>query len=108
MKIHISTLNSRISTDNPNLLDALYRLYSENTPGYQYSTAYRRRQWDGKVHFISKTGSFKTGMLNRVLEDLKLIKCVPELVYEEEIKEIPLKNWEIKGFTYYDYQKKAY
>ena len=106
MKIHISTLNSRISTDNPNLLDALYRLYSENTPGYQYSTAYRRKQWDGKVHFISKTGSFKTGMLNRVLEDLKLIKCVPELVYEEEIKEIPLKNWEIKGFTYYDYQKK--
>lgn len=105
MKILVNTLNSRISTDNPDLLDALYRLYSENAPGYQYSAAYRRRQWDGKVHFVSRNGSFRTGLLKKVLKDLKKIKCEPELVYEEPLPQISPKNWEIKNFTYYDYQK---
>ena len=53
MKIHVDTLNSRIETDNPDLLRALYELYSFKIPGAEYSSAYKRRQWDGKTHFIS-------------------------------------------------------
>ena len=71
MKIQIGTLNSRIITDNQELLDSLYRLYSEKSPGYQYSTAYRRRNWDGNIHFMAKNGTFKSGLLTRVLEDLE-------------------------------------
>jgi superfamily II DNA or RNA helicase len=106
MKIHINTLNSRIETDNSDILDALYRLYSERQPGYQYSPAYKRRQWDGNVHFIARNGTFRTGLLNRILEDLKKIDCEPELIYEDESSNPVLpQNYEIGTFTYYDYQR---
>jgi superfamily II DNA or RNA helicase len=107
MKILVDTLNSQIETDNPEILDALYRLYSEKAPGYQYSPAYKRRQWDGNVHFIARNGTFRTGLLDRVLEDLKKIDCEPELVYNHAITS----EWyhhemiQIDGFKYYDYQK---
>ena len=105
MEIHINTLNSRISTDNTELLNALYRLYSESSPGYQYTSAYRRRNWEGKVHFITKNGTFRTGLLDRVLEDLKKIECNPQIIYEEPSEAIKAKNWDMEGFTYYDYQE---
>ena len=87
------------------LLDALYRLYSEKVPGYQYSSAYKRRQWDGKTHFISRSGTFRTGLLKRVLDDLKKIDCTPELVLETPDLDDFTKNWDIEGFSYYDFQK---
>jgi len=105
MKILVNTLNSKIKTDNQDLLDALYSLYSEKSPGYQYSSAYKNRRWDGKMHFISKDGVFRTGLLNRVLEDLKKINCTPELEIETPNLEDPSQDWDIEGFTYYGYQK---
>ena len=63
MKIHVGIQNSRIETDNPKLLQALYELYSFKIPGAEYSAAYKRRQWDGKTHFISKSGVFKSGLI---------------------------------------------
>jgi superfamily II DNA or RNA helicase len=105
MKIQINTINSKIKTDNLDLLKTLYTLYSKKSPGYQYSTAYKRKQWDGKIHFISKNGVFRTGLLNRVLDDLKKIECIPELEVETPTLEDAPQDWDIKGFTYYNYQK---
>ncbi len=105
MKILVNTLKSRIETDNPELLDALYRLYSEKAPGYQYSPAYRRRQWDGNVHFISLNGTFRTGLLHSVLKDLKKIDCDPEVVYENSVKEAKMSSWLLPSFSLYDYQE---
>ena len=82
MKIHVDNLNSRIETDNPELLKALYELYSFNVPGARYSPAYKRRQWDGKTHFLTKSGVFKTGLLSRLLADLKKIDCTPEIIQD--------------------------
>ena len=107
MKIHINTINSRIETDNPKLLKALYDLFSFKVPGAEYSAAYRRRNWDGKQHFISSRGVFQTGLLPRIISTLKKIECDPELVYFKkslETKE-PLDH-QIPNFTYYDYQEK--
>ena len=104
MKIVVNTLNSRIETDNPDLFEALYNLYSEKAPGYQYSPAYKRRQWDGKTHFISKGGVFRTGLINRILDDLKKVDCEPELILEDSGDDDSLEDWDISGFTYYDYQ----
>jgi superfamily II DNA or RNA helicase len=105
MIISVNTLNSKINTDNQKLLASLYKLYSESTPGYQYFAAYKRGHWDGKTHFITKSGKFKTGLLPRILEDLKKIECYPEIVYESEDCTSELKDWEIEGFSYYDYQR---
>jgi hypothetical protein len=81
MKIHVDNINSRIETDNPELLKALYDMYSFKVPGAAYSAVYKRRQWDGKTHFITKGGVLRTGLLSRLLEDLKKINCTPEIVY---------------------------
>jgi superfamily II DNA or RNA helicase len=106
MKIHVDTINSRIETDNPELLKALYELYSFNVPGARYSPAYKRRQWDGKAHFISRSGVFKTGLISRLLEDLKKIDCVPEIVGDPSVKcKEQTRDYTISGFTYYDYQQ---
>ena len=107
MKIHVGIQNSRIETDNPKLLQALYELYSFKIPGAEYSAAYKRRQWDGKTHFISKSGVFKSGLLSRLLVDLKKIDCEPEVEYEHSITS----EWyhhtiiTIDKFKYYQYQE---
>ena len=105
MKIQVNTVNSRIVTDNPKIIDALYRLYTEKLPGYQYSTAYKNKHWDGSIHFISKVGVFKTGLLSRVLEDLNKVGANPELEYTPPLPSIIPHNWELEKFKYYDYQR---
>lgn len=41
------------------------------SPGYFYSPAWRSRQWDGYVNFITAAGYFMTGLLPRVLDEIK-------------------------------------
>ena len=105
MKIHINTINSKIQTDNPKILEALYELYSFKIPGSEYSLAYKRRNWDGKRHFISRVGVFKTGLLDRVVKDLNKIECTPELVHMPIFPIHTANNWQIQDFKYYDYQE---
>ena len=105
MKIHVGIQNSRIETDNPKLMQALYELYSFKVPGAEYSAAYKRRQWDGKTHFISKSGVFKSGLLSRLLVDLKKIECEPEVITESSKEIEPNLDYDIDGFNYYAYQE---
>ena len=106
MKIHVDKLNSRIETDNPDLLRALYELYSFKIPGSEYSAAYKRRQWDGKTHFISKSGVFRSGLLSRLLVDLEKVKCEPEILYNTDQSSNKYnKDYKLPQFNYYDYQQ---
>jgi len=105
MKIHVNTRNSRIITDNPKILDALYRLYSETLPGYQYSTSYKNKHWDGKIHFISRKGVFRTGLLSRVIEDLNKVGATPDLEYVPALPALATRYWQFDNFNYYDYQE---
>jgi len=102
--IEITNLKSRIKTDNPKLLDALVSLYSFKVPGYQFSPAYKNRRWDGKQRYISTAGIFYTGLLNRILEDLKKIDCTPDVKHKEPFIDNKLKSTKIDGFSYYPYQ----
>jgi superfamily II DNA or RNA helicase len=105
MKIYVGTQKSKIETDNPDLLKALCDLYSFKVPGAEYSSAYKRRHWDGKQRFIERSGVFRTGLLSRVLADLKKIECEPELVFTENDGNFKTDPYEIKGFSYFDYQQ---
>ncbi len=109
MKIVVNTQFSKIITDNSKLLEALCDLYSFKVPGAEYSPAYKRRHWDGKQRFIDRNGTFRTGLLSRVLADLSKIDCEPEIVGEDgtecDISKTPLSPPKIKGFSYYDYQE---
>jgi len=104
VEIIVHNQKSKIVTDNPELLKALHDLYTFKVQGASFSPAYRRGHWDGKKSFISKKGSFRTGLLPRILEDLKKIDCEPKVVYTDTKTSTPDLNT-IKGFTYYDYQK---
>jgi len=107
MKIFIKNINSRLETDNPRLLKALVDKYTHSIPGANYSSAYKRGHWDGKKHFIHpRTGEFKTGLLPLLLEDLKLIECDPELIYEDPIDpSFNIQEHTFDGWDLHDYQE---
>jgi len=106
MEVHVNTINSTLVTDNPKLISALVGLYSFKVPGAEYSPQYKRRSWDGKKKFFSKKGQFKTGLLERVLADLKKVEAEPKIIDNRKIVNNN-KNYDFEKFTYYDYQEKT-
>ena len=104
MELHIDTINSRLLTDNDKLLSVLSELYSFKVPGAEYSPQYKRHSWDGKKKFFSKKGLFKTGIIERVISDLKKVdakfKIVDTRVFNKE-----LNDFYFDSISYYDYQK---
>jgi len=107
MQIDIGIQYSKLHTDNQKLLQALRSLYSFSVPGSVYTPARRYGRWDGKTHFISVIGKFMTGLLPRILEDLKRIDCEPTLNYTYDRNIITPQNWEIEGYTLRDYQEES-
>ena len=104
MKIFVGIQKSRIVTDNPKLLKALQKLYTLKVPGAVYSAAYRRRGWDGTKKFISDSGSFRSGLLIKVLAHLKKIDCTPEIEFRPKRVRTP-SSQSFKNIVYYDYQE---
>jgi superfamily II DNA or RNA helicase len=104
MRIIVKNTTSKIETDNPQLLEALYKLYTFKIPGSEYSTSYRSHHWDGNKHFITKTGSFHSGLLSRVLTDLSKINCTPEVVYQIK-DEKKVNDYIVPNYKFYDYQE---
>ena len=106
MEIHINTINSQLATDNPKLLAALEELYSFKVPGAEYSPQYKNHMWDGKKKFFSKKGQFKTGLLDRVLGDLKKVEASPTII-DNRVIDTEVNPHHFKNITYYDYQEKT-
>ena len=107
MQIDIGIQYSKLHTDNQKLLQALRSLYSFSVPGSAYTPAGRSGRWDGKTNFITVLGKFRTGLLPRILEDLKRIECEPTLNYTYDRNLITPENWKIDGYTLRDYQEEA-
>ncbi len=104
MKLKIGNLKSKIETDNQELLKVLYDRYSYKVPGSEYSARYKKHHWDGKKHFISSSGFFRTGLLSKIINDLRLIDCEPELEYIDPIQKITPNGFDIAKFKYYSFQ----
>tara|TARA_R110000824_G_scaffold161134_3_gene336295 strand:- start:4669 stop:6030 length:1362 start_codon:yes stop_codon:yes gene_type:complete len=106
MELHINTINSRLSTDNHKLITILEELYSFKVPGAEYSPQYRNRGWDGKKKFFSKKGQFKTGLLDKILSDLKKVDANPKII-DNRKTDTSLKDMYFDDINYYDYQEKT-
>ncbi len=106
MEIQITNLESKIITDNPELLKVLIDKYSFKMPGYQYIASYKNGYWDGSKKFISPKGVFKTGLLSSILTDLSEIGCKPKLNKEKFSPIIPAIQTpgDVAKFKLYDYQ----
>ncbi len=106
MELHINTINCKLHTDNPKLLSALEELYSFKVPGAEYSPQYRNRVWDGKKKFFSKKGTFKTGLLQKVLADLDKVDANPKIIDSRTFNK-DIIDHHFDNITYYDYQEKT-
>ena len=72
-------------------------------PGSEFSPSYKRKRWDGKKHYISSNGTFATGLLPKILRDLKKAQCEPNLKNLQDFEPYELKT--IDALKYYDFQK---
>ena len=99
MELHINTINSKLITDNPKLISALADIYAFKVPGAEYSPQYKRHVWDGKKKFFSKKGEFKTGLLERVLADLKKVDAKPKIVDSRKINK-DTQDYSFDSITY--------
>ena len=106
LKIIVKNNQSFLKTENKKLLTTLKKKYSAKVPGYNYSTAYKKRGWNGEKYFFSdKTGKFGTGLLSHILEDLTYlgieykIEDLRESTHSEDIS--------LHGVTLRDYQESA-
>ena len=106
MEIKVGIQKSKITTDNPEILSALYQRFSFRIKGAEFFPAYRSRKWDGKKHFITRNGVFRSGLLERVcniLDDAETSYTVEDrtiAIFHPQRKNIP-------GLSYYDYQWRA-
>lgn len=107
MELVIGTLKSQLVTDNPKLLEVLWDKYGFKVPGYQYTPQYKRKVWDGRKHYFNKKGEFKTGILHRILADLKKVGS-SDLIKINSNSVIPKVSVStVKNYDYRDYQQDA-
>jgi len=104
VNIKVNNLESKLETDNPDLIQALYELYTVKVPGSEYSPSYRTNRWDGKKRFFTKGGKFKTGLLGSILNNLAKLECVPKVEWGFDITK-PIGDYLIKGIKLYPDQK---
>jgi len=106
MKIVVGNLTSTLETDNPKIISALRNKYAFSVPGYQYSTAYKRKTWDGKKRYFGANGKFRTGLLRRIVADLNEIGAT-DIEWENKPEEQEPFIPSVGNFEYREYQKKA-
>jgi superfamily II DNA or RNA helicase len=106
MKIVVGNLTSTLETDNPKIISALRNKYAFSVPGYQYSTAYKRKTWDGKKRYFGANGKFRTGLLRRIVADLNEIGAT-DIEWENKPEEKEPFIPSVGNFEYREYQKKA-
>lgn len=106
MRILIGNHRSRIIGDLK-IIVKLHNTLRIKSPGYFFSEAWRNRQWDGYVKYVTETGTFMTGLIYQVVEQLEEWE-VPYII--EDARETFRPKYDIKelgGLKMRDYQLEA-
>ena len=106
MKITVGNLISTLETDNHKIISALRDKYAFSVPGHEYSQAYKKRRWDGKKRYFGANGKFRTGLLKRIVSDLKEIGAT-DIQWENKLEEQEPFIPSVGNFEYREYQEKA-
>jgi superfamily II DNA or RNA helicase len=69
--IKLNNVYGRIVTDDIGLLEALFRRFAVRVQNYFYMPQYRAGVWDGKIHFVEKSGKFYLGHFNMIYNYVK-------------------------------------
>jgi superfamily II DNA or RNA helicase len=65
--VKINNTWGNVVTEDYSALQALYKRFSVPVENYWFMPKYKAGVWDGKVHFITDSGRFYNGILQRVL-----------------------------------------
>lgn len=104
MKIVIENIRSQLVTRDTKLLSLLFEKYSCYQPGYQYSPQYKRHVWDGKVRFFASTGTFSTGLLQSIIDDLTKVGAEFELEDNRDFESTDIQTYQLEDGSLRDYQ----
>jgi len=108
MNILVGAQRARFLSRYPrNIVDEVTSCYKK---GYFWTTAYKQKRWDGKLHLLSTGGAFPSGVLSLVTEALTKAGFPVELFMPEGFEFLPVVN-PITGpfgsLTPWDYQVDA-
>jgi len=97
IRVHVGNIRSRFMEAYPKkLVDAALSCYKKN---YQFTTAFKQRKWDGKLHLLNPTaGTFPTGVLSMVDETLKTAGHTLKAFYLPDAVPLPVINSITKPF----------
>jgi superfamily II DNA or RNA helicase len=88
--ILVGTLRARFTTPYPRaVVDAAISCYRKN---YFFTTAYKQRRWDGKLHLLTPSGTFPAGVAPLVVEALSKAGHPVEILVPEGSKPLPVVN----------------
>lgn len=115
--ITVNNIHSKITgLKDVNLYDTLDRITSYYVEGYQYTKAFRTgwydsktgrfKNWDGKKHLITRTGTFPTGLLQRVV-DFFVAHEIEYSIDDRRVEPTLGKPLAIKHYKPRDYQQEA-
>jgi superfamily II DNA or RNA helicase len=104
MKIFVSNIYSVLKTSNKDLKKALAKKYRARAPGYEFTPAYKRGQWNGYKYFFNGTsGKFGTGLLTTITEDLEYLDIEYSIV--DNRTKLEYSSSSVEGIDFRDYQE---
>jgi len=65
--VKVNNTWGHVVTDDYSALELLYKRFSIPVDNYWFMPKYKAGIWDGKIHFISESGRFYNGILDKVL-----------------------------------------
>lgn len=84
-RIKIGITNNRcIISGDPRITLAAYKAFSIRNPNAYHIRRYMPKGWDGKFHYITERGSFRTGLLDKVVSFVKSKGASVEYIDERE------------------------
>ena len=85
-------------------LKLLYKAFKVKNPNAFFMRKAMPRGWDGCQDFITKTGTFKTGLLNKIIDTCEEFKIDFEINDHRKILEEPIIPKEVGSFVVRPYQ----
>jgi superfamily II DNA or RNA helicase len=69
--IKLNNIYGRVLTEDVSLLEAMFRRFAVRVQNYFYMPQYRAGVWDGKIHFVERSGKFYLGHFEKVYSYVK-------------------------------------
>jgi superfamily II DNA or RNA helicase len=95
--IKLNNIYGRVLTEDVSLLEAMFRRFAVRVQNYFYMPQYRAGVWDGKIHFVERSGKFYLGHFAKVYAYVKgeasKITVDPDILGEQVEKDQLIKDF---------------